>query len=62
MTTSDLSSARSEMTEEQKAERRRVVTNNKAWEIAARVRRDYVTELLSGTTVPGERCGMSPKS
>jgi ParB family chromosome partitioning protein len=52
MTTTDPSNTRSKMTEEQKAERRRVVTNNRAWEIAARVRREYVTELLIGSTVP----------
>ena len=40
------------MTDEQKAERRRVVTNNKAWEVATPVRREYVTELLARRSVP----------
>jgi ParB family chromosome partitioning protein len=40
------------MTDEQKAERRRVVTNNKAWEVATPVRREYVTALLARRSVP----------
>jgi ParB family chromosome partitioning protein len=40
------------MTDEQKAERRRVVANNKAWEVATPVRREYVTELLARRSVP----------
>ena len=40
------------MTDEQKAERRKVVTNNKAWETATPVRREYVTELLARRSVP----------
>jgi len=52
MTTTHPSDTRGKMTDEQKAERRRVVTNNKAWEIAAQVRRAYVTELLIGPSVP----------
>jgi ParB family chromosome partitioning protein len=40
------------MTEEQKTERRRVITNNKAWEVAAQVRREYVIELLARRSVP----------
>jgi hypothetical protein len=40
------------MTDEHKAERRRVVTNNKAWEVATPVRREYVTELLARRSVP----------
>jgi ParB family chromosome partitioning protein len=52
MTTTDPPNTRSEMTQDQKAERRRVVTNNKAWEIAAQVRREYMTKLLIGSTVP----------
>jgi ParB family chromosome partitioning protein len=40
------------MTDEQKGERRRVVTNNKAWEVATPVRREYVTELLTRRSVP----------
>lgn len=40
------------MTDEQKAERRRVVTNNKAWEVATPVRRQYVTALLARRSVP----------
>ena len=39
------------MTGEQKDERRRVVTNNKAWEVATPVRREYVTELLARRSV-----------
>jgi ParB family transcriptional regulator, chromosome partitioning protein len=40
------------MTDEQKAERRKVMTNNKAWETAAPVRREYVTELVARRSVP----------
>jgi ParB family transcriptional regulator, chromosome partitioning protein len=40
------------MTDEQKAERRKVIANNKAWEVATPVRRDYVTELLARRTAP----------
>ncbi|HEX3565457.1 MAG TPA: hypothetical protein VHU17_08800, partial [Acidimicrobiales bacterium] len=39
-------------TEEQKAERRRVVANNKAWDMAAEVRRTFVTEVLKRRTIP----------
>jgi ParB family chromosome partitioning protein len=40
------------MSDEQKTERRRVITNNKAWDVATPVRRAYVTELLARRTVP----------
>ena len=40
------------MTDEQKNERRQVVTNNKAWEVATPVRREYVTELSARRSVP----------
>jgi ParB family chromosome partitioning protein len=40
------------MTDEQKAERRKVITNNKAWETAAPVRREFVTELVARRSVP----------
>jgi ParB family chromosome partitioning protein len=40
------------MSDEQKAERRKVITNNKAWETAALVRREYVTELVARRSVP----------
>jgi ParB family transcriptional regulator, chromosome partitioning protein len=42
----------SAMTDEQKAERRKVITNNKAWETATPVRREYVTELVARRSVP----------
>ena len=48
----EASSVRPGMTDEQKAERRRVVANNKAWEVATPVRRGYVTELLARRSVP----------
>jgi ParB family chromosome partitioning protein len=38
--------------DEQKAQRRKVIANNKAWEVATPVRRDYVTELLARRTAP----------
>jgi ParB family chromosome partitioning protein len=40
------------MSDEQKTERRRVITNNKAWDVATPVRRDYLIELLSRRSVP----------
>jgi ParB family chromosome partitioning protein len=40
------------LNDEQKAERRKVITNNKAWEVATPVRRDYVIELLTRRTAP----------
>ena len=40
------------MTDEQKDERRKVITNNKAWETATPVRREYVTELVARRSVP----------
>ena len=42
----------SRLTKEQKAERRRVVRNNRAWEGASQLRRAYVTELVVGSVVP----------
>ena len=51
-TATEASSDGGGMTDEQKAERRRVVTNNKAWEVATPVRREYVTELLARRSVP----------
>jgi ParB family transcriptional regulator, chromosome partitioning protein len=44
--------ATSGMTDEQKAERRAVIANNKGWEVATPVRREYVTELLARRTAP----------
>jgi ParB family chromosome partitioning protein len=49
---SRLSAVTTPMTEEQKAERRRVFRNNRAWEAAAQTRRQYVTGLLIGNDVP----------
>ncbi|WP_433294521.1 ParB N-terminal domain-containing protein [Actinoplanes sp. CA-030573] len=40
------------MTEEQKAERREVIENNRAMEAANTVRREWVTNLLAGTAEP----------
>ena len=40
------------MTEEQKAERREVIANNKAWDSAETVRREWLTTLLSRKTLP----------
>ena len=40
------------MTDEQKAERREVVENNRAWKAAEVVRREHVTELLARRSVP----------
>jgi ParB family chromosome partitioning protein len=40
------------MSDEQKTERRRVITNNKAWDVATPVRQGYVTELLARRSVP----------
>ena len=42
------------MTEEQKAERRRVVANNKAWVSAEKVRRAWVTKLLGRKRLPSQ--------
>jgi ParB family chromosome partitioning protein len=50
--TSSADAPASGMTDEQKAERRKVITNNKGWEVATPVRRVYVTELLARRTVP----------
>jgi ParB family chromosome partitioning protein len=51
-TTSNADAPASGMTDEQKAERRNVITNNKGWEVATTVRRGYVIELLARRTVP----------
>ncbi|MBO1741542.1 ParB/RepB/Spo0J family partition protein [Leifsonia sp. TF02-11] len=40
------------MTDEQKAERRTLIANNKAWASAEVVRRDWLTTLLSRKTLP----------
>lgn len=40
------------MTEEQKTERKELIANNKAWDAAEVVRRDWVTTLLSRKTLP----------
>jgi ParB family chromosome partitioning protein len=40
------------MTDEQKADRRKVIANNKAWEVATPVRLTYVSELLARRSVP----------
>ena len=40
------------MTDEQKDERRKVIANNKAWETATPVRREFVTELVARRSVP----------
>jgi ParB family chromosome partitioning protein len=40
------------MTDEQKTERTKVITNNKAWETATPVRKEYVTELVARRSVP----------
>ena len=40
------------MTEEQKSERREVVANNKAWDSAEVVRREWLTTFLSRKTLP----------
>jgi len=40
------------MSEEQKAERRQVIENNKAWDSAEVVRRDWLTTLLTRKTLP----------
>ncbi|WP_392342556.1 ParB/RepB/Spo0J family partition protein (plasmid) [Leifsonia sp. P73] len=40
------------MTDEQKAERRTLIANNKAWASAETVRREWLTELLTRKTLP----------
>ena len=40
------------MTEEQKAERREVIANNKAWESAEVVRREWLTSFVTRKTLP----------
>ncbi|NOJ60991.1 ParB N-terminal domain-containing protein [Arthrobacter sp. 260] len=40
------------MTEDEKAERRRVIENNKAWDAAETVRVDFLKTLLKGKTAP----------
>jgi ParB family chromosome partitioning protein len=51
-TSSAIDAAAPGMNDEQKAERRKVIANNKAWEVANPVRCDYVTELLARRTAP----------
>lgn len=46
------SAAGGPMSEEAKAERRRVVENNKAWESAEKVRREWLAQWTPGTTAP----------
>ncbi|PPI12786.1 hypothetical protein C5D04_11280 [Rathayibacter sp. AY1D2] len=40
------------MTDEQKAERRTLVANNKAWHAAETVRREWIASFLSRKTLP----------
>ena len=40
------------MTDEQKAERRTLIANDKAWASAEVVRREWLTEFLSRKTMP----------
>lgn len=42
------------MSEEQKAERRTVIANNKAWDSATTVRRDWLRSFLARKTAPAE--------
>jgi ParB family chromosome partitioning protein len=42
------------MTEDEKAERRRVVANNKAWDSAEKVRRAWLTKFLGRKRLPGD--------
>lgn len=42
------------MSEEQKAERRRVIANNKAWDSATTVRRDWVRRLFARKAAPAD--------
>lgn len=42
------------MTEQEKADRRRVIANNKAWDSAETVRRRWLRDLLAGTTPPAD--------
>ena len=40
------------MTEEEKAERRTVIENNKAWDAAEKVRRGFLKDLLAAKSMP----------
>lgn len=40
------------MTDEQKAERRELIANNKAWDAAEPIRRAWLTQFAAGTTAP----------
>jgi ParB family transcriptional regulator, chromosome partitioning protein len=42
------------MTDEQKTERKELIANNKAWDAAEVVRRDWITTLLTRRTLPKE--------
>ena len=44
--------ARTPMTDEQKAERKELIENNKQWEAAETVRREWLTSFLSRKTLP----------
>ena len=50
------------MSEEQKAERRKVIANNKAWPAATEVRRTFVRELAHAGRHLGRCCATSPRS
>jgi ParB family transcriptional regulator, chromosome partitioning protein len=52
ITSSATGAAEPGMTDEQKAERKKVIANNKAWETATPVRREYVTGLVGRRNVP----------
>jgi ParB family transcriptional regulator, chromosome partitioning protein len=52
ITSSATGAATPGMTDEQKTERKKVIANNKAWETATPVRREYVTELVARRNVP----------
>ena len=45
------------MTDEQKDERRKVIANNKAWETATPVRREFVTDSWPGAASLRGLCG-----
>jgi ParB family chromosome partitioning protein len=44
--------AKEPMTEEQKAERKTLIANNKAWDWAETVRREWLGEFLTRKTLP----------
>jgi len=52
ITSSAIGAATPGMTDEQKTERKKVIANNKAWETATPVRREYVAELVARRNVP----------